>query len=1076
MGLTILMIEDNPDDVFFLEKGIKKAGDETMRLAVTGTLQNGLDRLDQERFDIVLLDLSLPDARGLEALKAIVAKNKNIPVVIMSSIEDDQTVLDAVSMGAQDYLIKKDIINPQMIFWVVHHAIERHRLFQEVERDRLSLQESEERFRTLFEANVDGIVVLDINGSILFVNPSAESLLGRFSPELTGEPFGFPIDTDRPVELDILRPDGTSVIVEMRIISTKWMGKNVFLASLRDITERLKNEAARIETEKRYRALFDRSLDCVYIHDLKGNFIDANDATLRLLGYDQKDISSLNLISLLTEDQVPQALDTLKEIKINGRQAHPSEYMIRQKNGNKRMVESLGSVLYKEEKPYAIQGIARDVTERNAMQTRQLLTTIVLNILNSSSKWRTKLRDITQAIKKSLQIESVGIRIQDGERYPFVEAQGYPIHIINAKSGTLHLGSEEKIQQDSDNGPSPECLCGKMLSNAVDPTWNFVTAFGSFWFNDVTELSKSGIKFRPQCCCAGYQSRIFVPLKDGDEILGILQIADSRPNRFDLKDILCLENLAVNIVITCSRVRSEQLLTKSKKRYRNLFQYAPVMFFSVNGENRIIQVNDKMSQVLGYEPGELIGKNAFAFLTPESRQNFEKKAFSLLISQKAISGVHHKAIKKNGKMIDVKISASAETDQYDNFTGALIAMEDITEQVQMETYARQAQKMEAIGTLAGGIAHDFNNILSAILGYTELALDSIPQNSILYENLQEILSGCNRAAELVKQILTFSRKGEQKMEVILITPVIKEAIKLLRASIPTYIEIRQNISDDLPPVLADPTQIHQIIINLCTNANHAMEESGGILSINLTQEFYDGHQTFSNKKIPAGNYLRLSVADTGSGISESDIHRIFDPYFTTKSQNKGTGLGLSMVLGIVEIHGGQIFCKSELGRGTKFDILLPTAKKEINTGVDSALLEISGGIEHVLIVDDEKTIAKSLYRLLKSIGYQAHYETSSIDAFELFLSNPEQFDIIISDITMPMMTGDRLAREIKKIRPDIPCILCTGFSEKLSEQEAYSMGIEAFLMKPINRSTLTQTVRNLLDSKKKISRPQVPSL
>ena len=388
---------------------------------------------------------------------------------------------------------------------------------------------------------------------------------------------------------------------------------------------------------------------------------------------------------------------------------------------------------------------------------------------------------------------------------------------------------------------------------------------------------------------------------------------------------------------------------------------------------------------------------------------------------------------------------------------------EITEQKKLEARIQQAQKMEAIGTLAGGIAHDFNNILSAIIGYTELSIDCVEQGALIQKNLHQILTAGNRAADLVNQILAFSRQSEPELRPTQIKLIATEVLKLLRASLPVMIKINSNIQSD-SMVFADPTEIHQILMNLCTNAGHAMEENGGdlevtLINVDINEDFISMHP----EKIIPGTYIKLSVSDTGYGITPDLMNRIFDPFFTTKAKGEGTGMGLSVVHGIVKKYSGLITVYSEPKKRTTFNIFLPvivdsTEKEDVNIEEPMQM-----GNEHILFVDDEKPLADMGSQILKFQGYAVTTRTSSIEALGLFKTQPERFDLIITDMNMPNMTGIELAREIIEIRPDIPVILCTGYSAKLDAEKARKMGIRALIMKPILQQELAKTIREVLD-------------
>jgi len=383
------------------------------------------------------------------------------------------------------------------------------------------------------------------------------------------------------------------------------------------------------------------------------------------------------------------------------------------------------------------------------------------------------------------------------------------------------------------------------------------------------------------------------------------------------------------------------------------------------------------------------------------------------------------------------------------------------EKDEMAIQLRQSQKMEAIGTLAGGIAHDFNNILVPIMGYAELLLGDIPEDSPSRNGLNAIYSSALRASDLVRQILTFSRQKSGELTLMKMQPIVKEALKLIRSTIPATIEIRQNIQTDCGIIKADPTQIHQIIMNLATNAYHAMGDSGGELNVSL-KEIELGQYDLIRLDITPGVYACLTIADTGVGMDKDLTYKIFDPFFTTKKKGKGTGMGLSVVHGIVKSLGGAIHVYSEPGKGAEFKVYLPMEKSSIKKQNIQDKGSIQGGTERILHVDDEEGIVTMGKMMLERLGYQITSSTSSIEALKAFRANPDKFDMVITDLAMPNMPGDKLLLELVKIRPDIPVLLCTGFSETMSEERAILSGFKGFLLKPILIKELSRKIREVL--------------
>ena len=384
------------------------------------------------------------------------------------------------------------------------------------------------------------------------------------------------------------------------------------------------------------------------------------------------------------------------------------------------------------------------------------------------------------------------------------------------------------------------------------------------------------------------------------------------------------------------------------------------------------------------------------------------------------------------------------------------------ERAKMERLFHRAQKMEAMGALAGGIAHDFNNILFPIMGYAEMLLESIPEDSSAQSSLKAILQASFRARILIQQILAFGRQDGQEKKPLIIQPIVKEALKLIRASLPATIEIRENINKACGPVLVEPTKIHQVVMNLCTNAYHAMQETGGILEVNMDEVARGPDDLVAKMELMPGKYLQLIVKDTGHGIKPNVMERIFDPYYTTKDTDKGTGLGLAVVYGIVSSYGGDISVSSKPGEGSVFTIYLPLidtiAEEPEITYPDAA----PTGKENILLIDDEAPIGRMVYQMLEVLGYQVTSQASGIEALEVFRAQPDKFDLVITDMTMPNMTGVELSKMMMKIRSDIPIVLCSGFSEQVNEKSVKSLGIKALLTKPFEIKEVAETIREVL--------------
>ncbi|MGA2403673.1 MAG: PAS domain S-box protein [Syntrophobacteraceae bacterium] len=473
-------------------------------------------------------------------------------------------------------------------------------------------------------------------------------------------------------------------------------------------------------------------------------------------------------------------------------------------------------------------------------------------------------------------------------------------------------------------------------------------------------------------------------------------------------------------------------------------------------------VNPAFTAMAGYDSKEIIGRHMRLLKCDKHDRAFYRDIRKTLAGGQVWSGRLTNR-KKDGSLYEAEATASPVRNKSGAIINFVAIHRDITLQEKLERDLRQAQKMEAIGTLAGGIAHDFNNILTAIVGHVEIAGFTLAQEDPVRRNLDQVLQASARAKDLVKRILAFSRRTEQRHQPVPLVSVVKEAFKLLRPSLPTTIEIRREIalSPEDGVVFADPTEIHQVLINLCTNAAHAMRTQGGVLRVKLSDMVVDDPRHSLHPDLGPGHYVCLAVSDTGHGIDPAVRERIFDPYFTTKRIGEGTGLGLSVVQGIVRTYGGAITVHSELGKGTTFEVFLRSMEKHTLTLTESREA-LAAGAERILLVDDENILAELGKELLESLGYKVVAKTSSIEALETFRADPHGFDLVITDMTMPGLRGEELAGEIIALRGDIPVILCTGYSELINETKAREMGIREFVMKPYSIANFAETIRKAL--------------
>ncbi|MBU0480427.1 MAG: response regulator [Proteobacteria bacterium] len=486
-----------------------------------------------------------------------------------------------------------------------------------------------------------------------------------------------------------------------------------------------------------------------------------------------------------------------------------------------------------------------------------------------------------------------------------------------------------------------------------------------------------------------------------------------------------------------------------------------VMITDVQGV--IEYVNPAFERVTGYSRREAIGSKPSILKSGEHDLQFYKNLWET-ISRGQVWRGRFVNRSRNGSRLVEDATISPVYDSQGKINGYVSVKRDVTEFEKREAQNRQAQKMEAIGALAGGIAHDFNNILFGIFGYTEIAMRRAEDQPAIREALEEVMKGGRRAKDLVRQILTFSRQRDAKWQPVQVKLVIKEVLNLLRSVLPATVEIKQKVTSE-SMVLADPTQIHQVFMNLCTNAQYAMREKGGVLTVTLEDGKIDEEEIAETSDIKPGEYIVLTVEDTGHGIPEDVVARIFEPFFTTKGEGEGTGMGLSTTRNIVSDCGGAITVESTPGEGSTFRVLLPICRKDIREITVSTIGGLPGGKERVMVVDDEAPLVRMICEMLTGLGYSAKGFSSSSEALQAFTVDPQVVDLVVTDVTMPLLNGLELTGRLIRTRPSIPVIMVTGFSEVVDEAKARAAGVKGYLLKPISIRELAVTVRDVLDGK-----------
>jgi two-component system cell cycle sensor histidine kinase/response regulator CckA len=882
-----------------------------------------------------------------------------------------------------------------------------------------ALRASEERFSKAFRSNPAAVAISTIDeGRFIEVNDRFLEAFGYRRDEIIGRTSA---DLDlwasaesRGEVLKKIRETG-SVKNVLNHYKTKsgqlrtglWSGeiirlgdRDALLSILHDITER------RLAEEK-YQSILAEIEEFYYEIDLRGDFTFFNDAACNIIGYTREELRGKNNRDYTTPETAERLYRIFSSVYRTGEKKKIYDYEVICKDGSRRVLD-ISVTLKRDERgiPDGFRGLGRDVTDRVKAEEALRL---------SEERYRAIFENSLVGIFQST---PAGRYIRVNPAFASIHGYESPEDVV---SSITDIGTQIFVDEEE----RKHCL---------------------------SILLETGILER-------FETR--TRRKDGSIIWTAI---NSRIVRDPEGRPLFIEGVIEDIT---ERKNSAEALRASEERFIRVFQSNPIpMTIATIDEGCLIDVNEQAIELSGYSREELIGRNAVDVGLWAHPQERDRLIAILRETGSLRNGMAHFQTRA-GRVVPALWSADAI--QLGEKKVLLTVIQDITDRkiaeetrLKLEAQLRQAQKMEAVGTLAGGIAHDFNNILFAVIGYTELCLQDIQDEEIRW-NLSQILSACSRAKSLVTQILAFSRQVEQERMPLDVVPLAKEAAKFLRSSLPVTVDLSLDANARNSIILGDATQIHQVIMNLSTNAAHAMRTSGGRLRIVIDNAAppSEALQEDAMNGRPEG-FVHLAVSDTGHGIEPDHLNRIFDPFFTTKAPGEGTGLGLSVVYGIVKSLGGAIHVESTAGSGSTFDIYLPAVVLE-RAEPARAAEPLPRGTESILFVDDEDHLVEVMYQMLSALGYRVTAVRQSEEAFEAFLNSPERFDLVVTDMTMPGMTGAELAREILQRRPDTPIILCTGYSDLVNEQEALEMGIRRFLMKPLFMSNVAREIRTVLD-------------
>ncbi|MEN6319479.1 MAG: PAS domain S-box protein [Syntrophaceae bacterium] len=907
------------------------------------------------------------------------------------------------------------------------------------------LRKSEEKYRAVLENASDAILLGNEQGNLIEANRKAEELFGYPREELLQMHYTqlHPMmELEKTIAAhndivthgkgglhkgEILRKDGTIVPVDITATAVEYDGRRVLQASFRDISEYKRTE------------------------DILEELVRERTAEL-------SEINKQLVEEITDRKRVEKALRESEEYFKAIIQNSTDIIIIVDKKGSIHFISpSVKNILgYEQEEVIGKRGIEFIIPDDIPRAIADFVKAIQTKDVVIPNSFRIRHKDGSERI-----LEGVGKNL--------INNQPVAGFIMNARDITERKQAEERLRESEERyrilietSPDPIImydLSGKILTANAEAAKLYGVSNVAEFLSEVKTvfdvLTKNGKAF----AVANFRRTLTEGKSQKNEYL--LRLRSGATITAEINSSV-IKSVSGEQFAFISIIRDITNRKQAEELYRTLADSSHAGVFIVQ-DGKFQFVNPHIPEYSGYSENELIGKDSLNFVHPDDHDQLRVNAIDMLKGARN-NPYEYRIIDRQGKI--KRLMETVRSITYGGKRAILGNTMDITKRYQMESLIRQAQKMEAIGTLAGGIAHDFNNILGAIMGYTEMSLTDPKVDNRLRRYLEQIYKAGERARDLVKQILAFSRQSDEKPRPLRVSPIIKEALKLLRASLPSTIQIHQDIQSESDVILADSTQIHQIVMNLCTNAAHAMSDRKGDLKVSLYPVEINLSDDLSiHHDLSPGMFLKLTVSDTGVGIAPEIMDRIFDPFFTTKKPGEGTGMGLSVVYGIVKSFGGTITVESEKEKGARFNVYFPLLMEEGIEREREDSSRIAGGTEHILFVDDEENLVQLGTELLTSLGYEVTGRTSSLEALELFCIKPDRFDLVITDMTMPNMTGVDLAREMILIRPDVPIILCTGFSEMISKEKATSIGIRRFIMKPLLIKSLAMTIREAIDKK-----------
>jgi PAS domain S-box-containing protein len=1057
--IRILLIEDDEDDYALVRGLLSGLSLADFSLEWVKTYQEGLKELCRADHDVCLLDYRLGSRNGLELICEATGAGCDKPIIFLTGEENHGVDMEAIRSGAADYLVKAcltaDTLDRSIRYSIARKKSERElkscrhsledlvrerteqletaneKLRLEVAERKLAeeaLQESEGELRGLFAAMTDVVLVLNADGHYVKIAPTSSMNLYRPPDELLGkkvheilpkedadkifEQIKRALEKRQTINFEYALEIGSKEVWFDSKVSP--LTDNTVFWIAHDITAHKQAEEALRESEKKYRELVENANSIIMRRDNVGNVTFFNEFAQSFFGYSEEEILGKNVVGTI----VPQVESTtgrdlrlmIEDIAVN-----PDSYA----NNENENMRSSGERVW-------IAWTNKPVFDENGRISEILC---IGNDITGRKRAEDKLRESETQLRQIIDLVPHMIFVKDWD-------------------GKYLLVNEAVAKADN---MSVSALTGKYQAD---------------FHSNSSELQKM-LQDDREVMMTGETK--FIPEEPFTDARGNLRFHQATKVPFHIFGHKTPAVLGVAIDITKNKQAAESL-RESEARLDLAIRSAHMGVWHIDLIENKRHFDDQVCHLLGIAPAKFTGtaEEFYKAVHPDDREMLAA-ALARSIEQDVLYEKEYRVVWPDGSVHYIITRGKLFRDE----TGQPVRMNglvwDITEpkraeeeREMLEAQLRISQKVEAIGTLAGGIAHDFNNILQPIIGYTEMELNELSPSNPVRKSLEQVLKASLRAKELIRQIMAISRSTQEQHRIPTdISSIIKEALTLLRSTLPTSIEMRQKIRKGV--ALADSTQIHQVLMNLCTNAAHAMNDKGilevRLSTVDLSESDLAGQAIFDLKP---GPYLKLTVSDTGCGMDAKTRERIFDPYFTTKEVGKGSGLGLAVIDGIVKRHEGAITVQSQPEKGTTFTIYIPSLDVRPETTVQVNDLPLRGS-ERILLVDDEPTLMEMGTSLLERLGYKVTSQTDSVKALEIFRSSPDKFDLVITDYTMPKLTGLDFAREVLRVRPDMPIMLCTGFSEKITPDSVKELGL-GFLMKPYGMRQMSEAIRKILDA------------